>query len=468
MVAAWSPEGGVRRPTGRFAVALAGASMLVIALTVGAPFAGAENDGAAGSARLTRVGHLEIPGAMSVVFSSKKPRAYVQTRLIENQALVVVDIKDPRNPKKLGHIGNLPNVASEDLNLAERDDGTAFALVGSSGREEGLKVVDVSTDQPKLIASLDQGSHTWTCLGRHCLHAYATAGPKAASEDQLPTELQHFSIVDLAKPKSPRVAAHHPSPVVGSTVTHDWNYDSSGVMWAVGRNGIAAFDTTDPVDPRLLNLSDFHGHEGFPQYNDRLHLHGSLRPNATSFQPTISPKLASVHEGNVLLVSEEGPSQDCTDSFQTWYIPDLGGMPSGAAPNSGSITPLDYWNLLEHAVPGETRSANLDEWCMVHWFDYHQSGYVVTGAYGAGTHVLDVNNPHDIQQVGYYFEPGYVPFEGKWVPERGPNGRVTGRATTLIYTPNIGSITQSELQTVGGDPPTTGGIDILEFQPPPE
>lgn len=417
---------------------------------------------ASGSQRLQHLGRLEIPGAMSLVFSTKRPRAYVQTRLVENEALVVLDIQDPRTPKRLGHLA-LPNVSAEDINLAERDDGTTFVILGPadpSGGGPGLTVVDVSDDyDPKVVGVSDHGSHSWTCLSTECKYVYGTAGP----ED----ELDQFTIMDLRKPDRPAVGAVHPSKVDGGLITHDWNYDQAGVMWAAGSNGIAAYGTKSPLEPALLNLSDLHGQHGFPEYNDRLHLHGTLRPNAAQFKPSPDPlgnkESASVHDGNVLLVSEEGTNQDCTDSFQTWYVPRLDGLPDDAAPNSGTITPLDSWNLLNDTTPGETRPSPNGEWCSVHWFDYHQDGFVVVPAYGQGTHVLDVNNPFKIKQVGYHFAPRLNGAnQSNWVPERDRSGHTTGRATTLVYTADMGSHNRA----LAGFTPVTGGIDIFEFEPP--
>lgn len=431
---------------------------VVMGLTVlGTPALGDETSVARFQQNLQHVAHFEIPGAMAIAFSSKKPVAYVSTRGNDATALVILDITEPTHPKILATLA-MEDVGQEDLNLAERADGTAFVLLGPSQPppqgKNGLIVVDVSdvrgtSPQPKVVGGLPQGSHTWTCLGKECNYAYGTAGEGR--------DVSRFAIVDLRNPAEPKVADRPESLVTGSVAPiHDWNYDEAGVAWVVGGNGIVAYDVADPTKPKALNISDENGQFGHSEYNDRAQLHGSLRPNSRLFQTRTA---ASVHSGNVLLVSEEGNDQDCTDSFQTWYVPhlDAAKLPRPPAPNRGTITPLDNWSLLNDTIPGLDRPVDPD-FCSVHWFDYHQDGFVTMATYGSGTRVLDVRDACNIKQIGYSFAEHNAAIQSYWVPQRNSSGHVTGRASNLVYTADGGSSSVTGV----GEVAVLGGIDIFK------
>jgi hypothetical protein len=438
-------------------------------LTVmGTPALGDETPGGTESSvaqfrqNLAQVGRFELPGAMSIAFSSKRPVAYVSTRGNDSTALAVLDITEPTHPKMLATVA-VPDVGQEDLNLAERPDGTAFVLLGPSHPpaqgQNGLTIVDVSdvpgtSPQPRVVGGIPQGSHTWTCLGKECNYAYATVGPG--------DDLSRFAIVDLRNPAEPKVAGSSESLVSGLVPTHDWKYDEAGIAWAVGGNGIAAYEVTDPTKPKALNISDKNGQFGYSEYNDRLQLHGSLRPNARLFQTGTT---ASVHSGNVLLLSEEGDDVDCTDSFQTWYVPhlDAAKLPRPPAPNSGTITPLDGWSLLNDTIPGLERPVDPD-FCSVHWFDYHQDGFVTMATYRSGTRILDVRDACNIRQIGYNFTEHNAANHSYWVPERNSSGHVNGRASSLVYTADAGST----FVTGVGEVAVLGGIDIFKAAFPAE
>jgi hypothetical protein len=159
---------------------------------------------------------------------------------------------------------------------------------------------------------------------------------------------------------------------------------------------------------------------------------------------------AHVDSGNVLLVTQE----DYLDprcgsgegSFSTWYIPytdaDLlrADNPEAFANTNalakrsqgkGKVEPLDSWNteLLDTG-----RDSLAGAVCSAHYFDYHQAGFVAQGWYQQGLRILDVRNPADIKQVGYYFTGAMETFAANWVPEYDASGHQTGRKSTMLYT----------------------------------
>lgn len=401
------------------------------------------------ASNVERVGGVEVPGAVSVTFSSRQPVAYVGSRT-DGGMVVSLDITDPRRPVELDRIAVPTGVYMEDHTMGERADGTTFLLVREDHNgAPGLRVVDVTDPRDlRLRGAASVSPHTWTCVDAACSYAYGAAA--GAINPYSPPFT--FPVLDLHDLDAPTFTT------VGSPGGfHDWNRDEAGVMWGVGREGIAAWDVSNPQKPRIIGSSDHNGAwDPLNELNDRLHLHGSLRPNAAAFDPGRGAAAASLERGNVLVVSEEGHAQDCTDSVQTWYVPQL--RPSRVPVTdlaSGGITPLDSWSMLE--TDPATRSTTV--WCAVHWFDAHQDGFLVVPAYASGTRVLDVRDPEAIKEIGYHWEADDLSNQSYWVPERTPSGLTTGRATSLVYTVDVG-------QGPGPVHGVLGGIEILEVTLP--
>jgi hypothetical protein len=410
------------------------------------------------------VGAVPAAAAISTAFSTDSPHMYVNTL----RGIEVYDISNPRLPLLLGYEPT-GHFQTENVDLAERDDGTKFLLIGfdligttptfdpSLGTFDEIAVVDVTDPtNPRTISRLEfdrpASAHTVTCANRECTHAYS-AGYYSGSGD---AREEFFTVVDLADPANPVDLGVQPSAV--GYLGHDWDVDGAGVAWHVGWEGLAAYDVSDPTSPRVLNTSDEHGLNG-SEWNNFI-LHNSIRPNAEEFGrkghgkggPRVlrtkgGPSLA---KGNVLLVAEEDYiDTTCTTegSFQTWYVPELNPRvnPSGT-PGAGTVTPLDRWNteLFDSGVKTPAGA-----FCSAHYFDYHQDGIVAQGFYQQGLRFLDVADPHDIKQIGYWITGAQETWGAYFVPEYGADGRQTGAKTNLVYT---------------NDP--SRGLEILELTVP--
>jgi hypothetical protein len=378
-------------------------------------------------------------------------------------SITVFDTSDPLRPQPRGTLANLV-FENEAMSYGERTvDGQLrrFVLVGndlynasadtSSGPQRGrigggeVIVVDVTDpDAPKVRSrtpanstipgAVTTSTHTLQCVTTSCEFAY-TAGDSG-----------RFSIIDLrdldrpvqiATAKSPASA---PNAIFTTGSGHYWDFDSAGVGWHTGSGGSAAFDVSNPLDPKALNATDAHGTA--TPWNDFIH-HNSMRPNAGRFQPG---REASVGNGNVLLVTEEDYFNDGDElvceragTFQTWKVPDLDGAAYNAAnpdlaPNKGTIEPLD---LLNPVTLGDGLSTPVGGFCSAHWFDYHQSGIVAQGYYQQGLRLIDVRNPRDLRQYGYVTGGASEVWDAYWVPQRDRKGRATGKKTNVVYTTDL-------------------------------
>lgn len=360
-------------------------------------------------------------------------------------SISVFDTTDQRRPKLVGYLGNIV-FENEAMSYGERVvDGELqrFVLVGNDlwdvavdphtgparGRLGGgeVIVVDVTDPRDPHVRSRTPGSgagavntstHTVQCLTVSCQYVY-TAG-----------EAGEFSIVDMGDLDNPRQVktapstASAPNPVFTSGAGHYWDFDAKGIGWHTGSGGAAAFDVSDPLNPKRLNGTDENGTR--TPWNDFIH-HNSMRPNATRFSANRSPRLSG---GNVLLVTEEDYANDGDEivcdkagTFQTWHVPDLA--------SGSTIRPLD---IINPVAVGDGLSAPLGGFCSAHWFDYHQAGVVAQGYYQQGLRFIDVRDPSNLRQYGYVTGGASEVWDAYWVPQRDRRGRATGKKTEIVYT----------------------------------
>jgi hypothetical protein len=428
--------------------------------------------------------------AISATFDTERPYLYQSTL----HGIDVYDVSVPERPRLVGAqaMAFFQNEAVSMGVAQARDDGTTFVTVGldlygvaadpndpdpqiSGSYVYIVDVTDPTDPRVRGGGEASTSTHTVTCVDPACEYAY-TAGN--ASE---------FSILDLTDLDDPRELKTVESNFGG----HDWDQDGAGVMWQVGWDGAAAWDVTDPTDPQLLNTTDEHGTD--PDWNNFI-LHNSIRPNATVFgveedegddvrrpgraarrgppespgrpdqpgRPSLGddtddpdgPDLGGLPEyhvdrGNVLLATEEDyidPTCEDEGNFETWAVdtldPDEVDARTGelGATNGGTITPLDQWNT-ELFDTGQDNLAGA--FCSAHYFDYHQSGLVAQGFYQQGLRLLDVDDPTEIRQVGYWIPQASEVWSAYWVPERNDDGTVvrteTGdiAKTDIVYTSDL-------------------------------
>jgi hypothetical protein len=263
-----------------------------------------------------------------------------------------------------------------------------------------------------------------------------------------------FDLRDLDNPKEIKTTRS----VAGSG--HQWDYDNSGLLWHSGFEGIAAYDVSNPLNPVAVASTD--EHSTATPYNDFI-LHNSYHPFAQNFTQTrdasgrLTSGAPSLTRGNILLATEEDydnpvcPGDAGEGTFSTWHIPYLDATqyaadnPTGT-PGKGTITPLDNWNteILDSGV-GTVAGA----FCSAHYFTVNDAGFVAQAWYQQGTRILDVRDPRNIKQVGYFFTGAMETWIPYFVPQYNAKGKQTGRMTDLIYTNDV-----------------VRGIDVLRFNAP--
>ncbi len=314
--------------------------------------------------------------------------------------LTVLDIAVPAAPTVVA-AHPLPHFENEDVDLC----GNTVLITNDrvdSDLGSVLYAFDVSTpSQPILVSVTPVGmtagdgrgaGHIANFVSADCSQMWLDGGDLV-------------EVFDMSNPAAPRSLGKFESEASKSPsfrVSHDTERDSKGVLWSVGGGGAAGYQlTADPLAPRLVASSGAAAVNPSP-YNDFI-LHNSKR------------------NGNTLLITEEDyvdidetPPGGCRGQgkFETWSI----------TMKPGGLRPLDTWMT---EMNGSDSKAAATVNCSSHWFEVSRD-LVAVGWYEQGTRFLDVHDPRNIRQVGYYLPANGSTWAAYWSP--------TDPARSIVYT----------------------------------
>lgn len=253
-----------------------------------------------------------------------------------------------------------------------------------NGVAGGLWVIDVAnpalpTLRGFLSYGLDSVGHTFTCIN-DCLRYGYVSGDGTGK----------IMVVDVL-PANP-IKVGYVSTAAGSgagnawKLVHDVYQETSTTAWVLGTRGIEKLNVSNPLSPTRLNGTSTAQNDAHNQFI----FHNALRGSGSTLLVTEEDWInASCKIQSDLGARPEG-------SFQTWQI------------NASTLTALDQWTTeLSYTRPGLAIDGNAPAaaFCSAHWFDRNASDIVAIGWYQQGVRFLDVSNPLDIKQVGYYLPP---------------------------------------------------------------
>ena len=310
--------------------------------------------------------------------------------------LTTYDISNPVSPTLLGALP-LPHFENEDVDLG----GDILLISNDAAESTGvLYVIDISDPaHPALLSAAQMGGnplfggpgHTASCV-LDCRFAWVTDGGG-------------IRVMDLRNPADPVSRGTFATPAGADVATHDVQVDGDGLVWVVGFGGTAAYELPAGYEgDGLGRLVAKTGPEGHSTYFDELGLGSGDNPN--DFIHHNSHRRAG---DDVVFVTEEDyarPGCRGAGSFQSWSLPvDRDGKPSGA-----DLKPLDLWTtelLADAAQPAAL--------CSAHYFDVRRN-LVAQGWYEQGVRFLDVHDPSDIRQVGYFVPPTSATWAAYFAP----------------------------------------------------
>ena len=327
------------------------------------------------------------------------------------------DVADPAAPRL---VGALPQYIweNEDVQVdAKRKllflsrDPRGFTSPATSAFPYGaVQVIDVSVPSAMVQLSITPlpSGHTTTCVDS-CNYTW-TAGPGKGATHPADWNGRPVFALDMRDPLRPVPC---PNPIDdkrndGRTdYTHDVQVDSSGVAWVSGSGGVRGYWVTgthrNPLTGRMQKAT---GCEPVPYGGGGTELghlskgavmHNSLRPRWNR---------------DVLLATEELITSSCATSgrFATYSLKDSYG---GAGFRSTPAKPyrmkvLDTWTPEDQPGGKGCDSA--------HYFSDRGDGITANAFYSQGTRFLDVRNPRDIKQIGYYRPDDANTWAAYWRP----------------------------------------------------
>ncbi|GAC1421595.1 MAG: hypothetical protein NVSMB57_15100 [Actinomycetota bacterium] len=356
----------------------------------------------------------------------------------------IYDIANPEMPSLIG-ILSLPHGENEDVDVSQ---SRQFLLVSMEtyarfigGAVAGdawpvrdhLYVVSIQDPKnPKVIGTLDYPTtvksragkavegpgHIANCIQDCKRYAYVTGAEDGA-----------IYIVDLKDPTKPALAGSVPgavnhaafrgNPNETTGYVHDVNTDQYGQVWVTGKGGTSQIDVKNPLKPKPLRW--LYRTDNF-QTNHSIHHNALLLDRKTLLvteedyvEPQCGPQKAPVDPP----VDTRPPGTNRQGSFQTWAI-------RSWRKGAGGIVPLAQWvtELMSYSdattPSGLTKyrggSAAAEVYCSSHWFTFNKRKVVAVAWYNQGVRFLDVTNPRNIRQIGYFIGPATQASAAYFVP----------------------------------------------------
>jgi hypothetical protein len=407
----------------RFAAVLSAAALTLPAFVTGSPVTAAPAGPGFSSPNVEWLAQLPEAGTLGAKFildkSGKAKWMYVTS---VGTGLSIWDVSNPELPIPQGRLP-LPHFENEDV-----DGNENIAIISTSPGGQIFLIDTTNKLAPTLITMLqadDRDAHTSNCVDNCARWMYATEG-------------SYLKAVDLKAARSGDGTVIHKvkyDKYVGGV--HDVDQDENGVVWMTGDDGGAAYaihpmtkgvskaiqaktKKATPLNPvNITNMFIKGKNYGRGKDVNDFIMHNSKRPTDAVYKQTKGK--SKIAKGGVFLTTEEDYFGDMDGEcggagrFHTWDA-------SGSVETGAPLRKLDTFELEAGTldpVKGERQVGTV--FCGAHWFTVEKN-IVAIGMYGAGTRFLDVSNPRDIKQVGFWFAPDQQTWAAYWVP--GSNGIV--------------------------------------------
>src|SRR5687767_1963625 len=205
---------------------------------------------------------IDLAGATDLEFTKDGYAVMTVNGSGENAGLWVIDVRDPANPRPLGHlpcagsgydVGLWKDIAVMSIDSASGNSSTEGGCnVDDSANKEGIRLVDISDRmKPREIKFVETqcGSHTNLVVPRgKKAYVYVQSYP-ASTSGACPSAHGIISVVDITNPAKAKVVSQpSTSPAVGC---HDGAIDGNLAYMACLTEG-QVWDVSDPTQPEIL------------------------------------------------------------------------------------------------------------------------------------------------------------------------------------------------------------------------
>jgi hypothetical protein len=311
------------------------------------------------------------------------------------------DVSDPAHPKL---VGALPQYIweNEDVDVDPQRkllflsrDPRGFTSPATTAFPFGaVQVIDVSNPalMMQLSMTLIPSGHTTTCVD-HCRYTW-TAGPAASPAGPSDWEGRPVFALDMRNPSKPVPCPHpideHRNDGV-TDYTHDVQVDSRGIAWVSGSGGVRGYWVSGRHRSAVTGKwTTATGCDPVPYGGGGTDLGQLSTRNGVMHN--------SERRGDAIVVTEEVTESDCPGSGKLATY-DLRNTYKGAGFRSTKAHPfrmrvLDTWTPENQAGSNGCDSA--------HYFSDRGDGVLAMAFYRQGTRFLDVRDPRNIRQIGFY------------------------------------------------------------------
>lgn len=371
-----------------------------------------------------------VPGAQGAIALDFLQYGRREVMLVSGQfGLKSYDIsKDPANPVQIGEL-SMPGLwETEDTQVDPRRklvflarDPRAFGGNVQTGKS-GVYIVDAKDPAKLTVLSFVElpAGHTTTCI-EDCRYLW-TGGPAKAAD--MPAEWggRPVWVTDIRDPRNPKV---FPKPIDtgrndGKTdYVHDVQVDAAGIAWTAGRGGVRGYRTGgwhwDPVARRIRKATPW---DPIPYAGGGIDelaaaskfMHNSYRQVGWRAGDGADPWHWG--GGDLLFSTEEAFNPGCA-ADGVLVISSLKGSYDGQGWRSGKENPFRLRTVGTWSVAGQEGSNPDSADCSAHYFDVRGS-IVVQSFFAQGTRFIDVSDPTNPTQVGYFRPADASSWEPVW------------------------------------------------------
>jgi hypothetical protein len=371
--------------------------------------------------------------------------------------LKTYDMSNPESPVLLDELGNdklvlqydldrgrTPSASrtfwqNEDMDVDQRRklaflsrDPRAFGgSTGSNTDVAGVYIIDAKDPADLQLITFKQlpTGHTTSCVN-DCEWLW-TGGP-ASSQSQR-DDLgwaggRPIIVTDLRDPANPVSFPNQPVDLFrqdGRTAyAHDVDVDATGVAWVSGLGGMRGYWTDgvhrdpmtgqvrratalDPIPYAGGGLSD----DAVSEENPGGWMHNGLRPAGADIKH--GPAMGQGFKpGELVMGTEEWFNSTTCDGEGQFVISSLEGSYNGEGWRSTPEKPFRLKTVGTWTPKGKEATIQLNS-CSAHYFDL-ANGLIAYGWYGQGTRILDIKDPRNPIQVGYFRPDGGNVWASYW------------------------------------------------------
>jgi hypothetical protein len=350
--------------------------------------------------------------------------------IVNQQLLLPYDIAKGRQNGTYWQNEDMDVDQKRKLVFLSRDPRAFGGRTDSNEDVAGVYIVDARNPADLKLITFQQlpTGHTTSCVN-DCEFLW-TGGPASTTNqrDNLGwAGGRPIIVTDLRDPAHPVAYPNDPVDLFrqdGVTAyAHDVDVDADGVAWVSGLGGMRGYWTDgvhrDPLtgQARLATPLEPIPYAGGGLAPDAVSdqeggwMHNGLRPTGKNITDGPDPRYGH-RPGSLVMGTEEWFNESTCDGEGQFVISSLEGSYNGEGWKSTPQNKFRLRTVGTWSPKDKEATIPLDE-CSAHYFDL-ADGLIAYGWYGQGTRILDIKDPRNPTQVGYFRPDGGNVWASYW------------------------------------------------------